>query len=281
VTPQTFELSQNGDQFASAAREHDDGPRFFSNFGPDDDVALLQGLRVLDLGCGYGGRTVWYAERGPEHVVGIEISERMVDRCAAFARSRGVDNVTFQVGFAENLEWEDASFDAVLSYDVLEHVEDPAKALREIWRVLRPGATAWLVFPTYLGARSSHLDYLTQVPFLHRVFDPDAIIDVVNEFLVADPERYGVKPQPAPRVTATGRRALPTLNGMSRRQAETWIRAAGLEVIWSDAAPLFTENAPLPLARPLSGAMGRLAGTGRLPEILIGHLAFKVVRGAA
>jgi SAM-dependent methyltransferase len=281
VTPQTFELAAGDGGLASAEREHADGPRFFAHFPDGDDVHLLRGARVLDLGCGYGGRTVWYAEHGaPREITGIEISEPMVERCRAFAARRAAEQVRFDVGFAERLEFPDAAFDAVLSYDVLEHVEDPAQALREIARVLTPGGTAWLVFPTYLGARSSHLDYLTQVPFLHRVFDPDTLIDVVNEFLRADPERYGVKAQPAPRLTVVGRRALPTLNGMSRRDALSFLAAAGLEIEWQRTEPLFRPTARVPLAGPLSRGMARLADRDRLPEVLISHLAFRVRRFA-
>jgi SAM-dependent methyltransferase len=202
----------------------------------------------------------------------------MVDRCRAFSDSRGVSNVTFEVGVAEELNFDEGSFDAVISYDVLEHVDDPARAFTEIGRVLRPGGCAWLVFPTYLGARSAHLDYLTQVPLLHRVFAPETIIPVVNRFLAADPARYGVRPQPPPRVTAVGRRALPTLNGMSLDDAKSWLRRAGLATSWARIEPLFRPDAPLPLAGPLSRAMARAGEAGHLPEVLVWHLACKVHR---
>src|SRR4051794_13022231 len=152
VTPQTFELASGdgGDSLASGEREHADGERFFGHFPAADPDATLRGRAVLDLGCGYGGRTVWYAERyAPNRISGIEISPMMVDRCRAFAERRGADSVSFDVGFAERLEFDDDSFDVVLSYDVLEHVQDPARALEEIARVLRPGGQAFLVFPTY------------------------------------------------------------------------------------------------------------------------------------
>jgi SAM-dependent methyltransferase len=277
VTPQTFELSAADESLASGMREYSDGDGLFEHFPGLDPRAALAGRAVLDLGCGYGGRTVWYAERyAPQRIIGIEILPAMVERCRAFAERRAQAGVSFEVGFAERLEFADDSFDSVLSYDVLEHVQDPARALEEIARVLRPGGEGLFVFPTYLGARASHLDYVTRLPLLHRVFDPDSTIRAVNELLAAHPGRYGVPAQPPAAVTPVGRRALPTLNGMSRREAEAFIERAGLEVAWSRTAPFITENAPLPLAGALTRGMERLARAGHLPDVLIGHLAFRL-----
>ena len=255
VTPQTFELSSGPDRLSSAQREYDDGPRFFANFDDAADDRRLAGRKVLDLGCGYGGRTVYYAERcAAAHVTGIEISAEVVDRCRRFAKARDVENVGFEVAFAEELPFSDSSFEAVVSYDVLEHVADPVKAISEISRVLEPGGDAWLVFPTYLGARASHLDYLTQIPALHRLFDPDTIIGVVNEFLAADRDRLGVAPQPFPQVGALGRRALPLVNGMSRSEAELILAAVDLHFDLC-AAPILTPRAGLLGAAQVHGVL--------------------------
>jgi SAM-dependent methyltransferase len=180
--------------------------------------------------------------------------------------------VTFQVAFAEALPFGDASFDLVLSYDVFEHVDDPVRAFRELRRVLRPGGHAWLVFPTYLGMRASHLDYLTQIPALHRIFDPHTLVDVINEFLTADPA-LGVDPQPRPVVGPLGRRALPALNGMSHREATALIERCGFRVHRAEARAFVTPAAPPPLgllARPLE----RWGRRHRLPDLLIGGLRF-------
>jgi SAM-dependent methyltransferase len=275
ITPQTSELTLSGEQLASAEREYADGEGFFGHFPGVDARKALRGRRILDLGCGYGGRTVWYAEHcKPACVAGVEITEQVVERCRAFARRRGHDEIDFRQGLGEDLPFEDDAFDVVVSYDVQEHVEDPARTLEQIARVLAPGGDAWMVFPTYLGGRASHLDYLTQVPFLHRVFDPDTILPVVNEFLLREPERYVIRPQPPAHVSPTGRRVLPSLNGSDRAQSLAYMARAGLEVSWSGADPLVTRSAPVPMAGIAEEAMRWLARKDRLPELLIGHLAF-------
>lgn len=272
-TPQTFELTRaDGDGMSSAQREYEDGQRLFAHFEGVFSEAELQGRDILDLGCGYGGRTLYYAERSAgSRVTGVEISEAMVQRCRRFAENHRAETTTFRVAFAEALPFDDCTFDLIISFDVLEHVEDPVRTFHEIARSLRPGGLALLVFPSYLGARAAHLDYLTQVPGLHRIFDPDTIVEVVNEFLLAEPKRYGVKRQPPPRVGSLGRRALPTVNGMSRAEALAIVERTGLETLHSRAEPLLTANAPVPGARLLMAMLEHWARWGRYPELLIGH----------
>ena len=273
VSPQTFELTDASDSLASGEREYGDGPQFFSQFPTWLTGNALRGQTVLDLGCGYGGRTVYYAtEHAAEHVSGIEISEAMIDRCQRFARRKAVENVSFSVGFGEALTFPDDHFEAVVSYDVMEHVSDPSAVLGEIRRVLRPGGRAWLAFPTYLGARASHLDYLTQIPMLHRLFDPDMLVEVVNQFLSAEPDRYGVNPQPRPRTSPLGRRALPTLNGLSHREAMALVRRWGLKVISAETCPIVTPNARMPGAQAIIGLTALAERLGCRPEFLIGQI---------
>lgn len=272
VTPQTFELSHEDTGFASGQREYEDGDRFFGYFEGELRPMDLAGLEVFDLGSGYGGRTVHYAEQGAARVTGIEISERVVERSAGFAASRGVENVRFVHAFAEDLPFADASFDLVISYDVFEHVQDPVRAFRELRRVMRPGAHAWLVFPTFLGARASHLDYLTQVPALHRVFDPEVAIEVVNGFLADKPE-LGVVAQPRPAVGPLGRRALPSVNGMDRAEARALIERTGFVVHRADAGPFITRAAPGPL-RHCAAPLEAWAARHPMPDLLVGYLGF-------
>lgn len=279
VTPQTFELSTPGAALASGRREYEDGPSFFAHFHGRLTLEDLRGRDVLDLGCGYGGRTAYYAREGQvREIHGIDISEQMVHRCALLARELGVPRARFETGRAEALPYGDASFDLVLSYDVLEHVEDPATSLLEIARVLRPGGAAWLVFPSYLGALSSHLDYLTRIPALHRVFDPLTIIEVVNEFLAAEPERLGVALQPPPRMTPVGREALPSLNGMCAREATQYVHRSGLVIAHQFVAPIAHPLSRHLCLRAISRPLGYVADRRGLPDLLISSLSLGLRR---
>lgn len=92
------------------------------------------GLDVLDAGCGTGITLEWlHRYSAPHDVVGVDVSEHALDFC----RARGHTSVANES--VENLPYDDASFDLVVCNDVIQHLVDDREALREFWRVLRPG----------------------------------------------------------------------------------------------------------------------------------------------
>jgi SAM-dependent methyltransferase len=173
---------------------------------------------VLDFGCGYGGRTVGYATAyGASRVVGVEPFAHVIEKCRAFAESRGVKNCDFIVNSQQAIPLPDSSIDVVVSYDVFEHVTDPAAMLSELRRILVPGGRAYIVFTPFYGAFSHHLNYITQLPGLHWVFDPRTLVGAVNsELRNGGRERFGTVPQPEPQMAfGGGRRSLPWINGVT------------------------------------------------------------------
>ncbi len=99
------------------------------------------GERVLELACGAGGVGLAAAERvGPEgEVVLSDVVAEMTSIAAARAESRGLTNVRTCVLDLEQIEQPDGSYDVVLCREGLMFAPDPARAAREIRRVLRPG----------------------------------------------------------------------------------------------------------------------------------------------
>jgi SAM-dependent methyltransferase len=103
-----------------------------------------RGQRVLDFGCGSGYGSAEIAETAAR-VVGVDVS----DDAIVYAREHFVrDNLAFQCIDPEGaLPFADGSFDTVLSFQVIEHVPDPARYLSEIRRVLVPGGRLVLATP--------------------------------------------------------------------------------------------------------------------------------------
>ena len=101
--------------------------------------------RVLDFGCGAGRMTIDLAQYS-EHVVGVDISSEMVERARCIHRDPRVEFVTYD---GQTLPFPDESFDAALTVVVLQLYRDEPARFRsiagEIARVLRPGASAWLI----------------------------------------------------------------------------------------------------------------------------------------
>jgi ubiquinone/menaquinone biosynthesis C-methylase UbiE len=128
---------------------------------------LRPGIRVLDVGCGPGTITVDLAARvAPGEVIGIDPATDALDAAREAADEAGVANVAFGTGDVYALEYDDASFDLVHAHQVLQHLADPVRALREMRRVCAPAGT--------VGARDSDYRAMTwhpAVPELDRWLD--------------------------------------------------------------------------------------------------------------
>lgn len=90
---------------------------------------------ILDVGCGAGFLSNELALAGHK-VTGIDLSETSLEVASRYDQTK---TVTYKVANAYELPFPDASFDVVCAMDFLEHVEDPAKVIKEFSRVLKPG----------------------------------------------------------------------------------------------------------------------------------------------
>ena len=107
---------------------------------------LKPGMNVLDCGCGPGTLTLGLAQAvDPGQATGIDIEPGMVDRANALANEGGIKNVEFRVDDITDLSFPNDCFDLVFVSAVLEHLPDPVVALKEIRRVLKPGAATVII----------------------------------------------------------------------------------------------------------------------------------------
>lgn len=115
-----------------------------SNLSCGSNLDLLnieKGENILDLGCGRGNETIQAAIlTGIEgKAVGIDITQAMIDAAHANAESIGISNAWFIKGDIENIPFDEAVFDAVISNCVINHVKGKNKVYSEILRVLKRG----------------------------------------------------------------------------------------------------------------------------------------------
>ena len=98
-------------------------------------------MRLLDFGCGPGTITVDLGEvLSPDgSVVGIDFSEEVIAQARANAEKSDSANVTFDTRSIYETGYPDAEFDVAFAHQVLQHLSDPAAALTEAKRVLKPG----------------------------------------------------------------------------------------------------------------------------------------------
>ncbi len=145
--------------------------------------------RILDLGCGIGGSSLYLAEKLGAQVTGISLSPVQIKRARERALNRGLANqVTFEVANALEMPFADQSFDWVWSLESGEHMPDKTKFLQECYRVLKPGGrlilATWCHRPTTSWAgplttdEKQHLQAIYQVyclPFVLSLPDYEAI----------------------------------------------------------------------------------------------------------
>ena len=120
---------------------------------------VSKGARVLDLGCGYGFSSYLLSQNG-YRVVGVDLSAQLIQR--AIDKYGNFPNVCFRAGDAESLEFNDAEFDAVVSWALLEHIVDVPKAIDEMLRVVKKHGRI-LIFAANIISPMTPLDNLKRL----------------------------------------------------------------------------------------------------------------------
>ena len=128
---------------------------------------LAASRRVLDAACGEGYGTALLAAAGAREAVGVDIDEHTVEHAAArYPAAR------FSVGDVTTLPFEDGSFDLVASFETIEHVRQPEKALDELRRVLADDGLLLISTPNkhrYLVENEFHEHEFTHEEFLEML----------------------------------------------------------------------------------------------------------------
>jgi SAM-dependent methyltransferase len=136
---------------------------------------------VLDYGCGWGGETLWLAER-VRSAVGFDVEATSIADANRALASMGVPNCRFVCDGNGLIPLGEATVDAVFSTDTFEHVMDLDRAFGEIARVLRPGGRLITRFgPLFHSPFGYHLRWACQVPWAHVIFGLAPIVQLRNE----------------------------------------------------------------------------------------------------
>lgn len=146
----------------------------------------LQGDRMLDVGCGDGTFTIPLGEKFRE-IYGIDLQESNIEafRCKLASGSKYKPLLQS----ATRIDFPDAHFDSIVTIETFEHIDDPAKAAEECWRVLKPGGELLITVPNrwfpcenhggiVLGRHFGRLPLITYIPPIHNAVSDARVFTV-------------------------------------------------------------------------------------------------------
>lgn len=99
-------------------------------------LPAMHGLKVLDLGCGFGWFCRWARQNGAARVVGIDVSEKMLARAKASSQD---PEITYTRADLETVDLTPGAFDVVYSSLALHYVQDLDRLVAQVYRSLAPG----------------------------------------------------------------------------------------------------------------------------------------------
>jgi SAM-dependent methyltransferase len=162
--------------------QYDSSARLFGKY-PEFDI---RDKRVLEIGCGTGGRTAFLASTGARHVVGIDINadEIMTARELCPVLYPAIKNRADYLVSLEHSSLDLGGFDVVLLVDCMEHVVSPPQMMRLAYTYTRPGGRFYFSSVGWYHYLGSHMDL---IPFVNAFFSDETIINV-NRWKLSRPD---------------------------------------------------------------------------------------------
>jgi 2-polyprenyl-3-methyl-5-hydroxy-6-metoxy-1,4-benzoquinol methylase len=205
----------------------------------------LTGKRVLDFGCFTGGRGVrWAEEYGVARLYGCDINPVYIEAASEFAASHLVACDYRVINDDGTLPWGDGEVDTVVTYDVLEHVDDVARSLREMLRVLKPAGYLFAVFPQFHQPFESHLNFVSRTPAVQWVIPARALTRAYRAILDRRGDSAWYRPG-APKAWEK----LPTLNGITEGRFMRLLQEMPADLVHTTRDPVLTHGKSFPAVR--------------------------------
>lgn len=98
----------------------------------------LQGKKMLDLGCGYGWHCKFAAEKGAAQILGIDMSEKMIETAR---KKNSAEQIEYRICGIEDYEYPENTWDCVISNLALHYIEDISQVFRKVHKTLKKNGT--------------------------------------------------------------------------------------------------------------------------------------------
>ena len=140
-------------------------------------TGLVKDLLVLDAGCGYGIGTSYIGNQSSREIIGVDIDGEAV----LYAKQNfSQHNATFLPMDATAMAFRPAAFDAVISFEVIEHLNDARSYVSEIHRILKPKGFLVISSPNKHRTKLLHKDGTPANPHHVREFFPDEMASLLS-----------------------------------------------------------------------------------------------------
>ena len=226
ITPHLYQ----GDNLSKVLYEYDNAI-FLDFLKIKLGSAFLDNKDVLDVGCGWGGKDIYYCEHTKlKTITGFDLPG-MFDPAATlkFASTKNINNCFFTTAYAESIPFKNNRFDIIIMEDVLEHVKDPERVLQECFRVLKQDGKLIVKFPSFKGMLSHHLDRAINLPALHYILPMKIWAQGLNYLLLVP--KYKLSYEPFDEVISTPycKSITHNLNGLDLKHFKDIITKTGFK----------------------------------------------------
>ena len=176
---------QNAGQKTYAQWQYEKGEdtiRFYLDYTTAKD--MFQDKKVLDIGCGAAGKTLYYASLGAKEVIGLDVVPHYQEEAEQLAKEKNLqDRFKFVLGDGAALPMADNTFDTIIMNDAMEHVDNPEAVLEECYRVLKPNGKLYINFPPYHHPYGAHLSDAMGLPWIHLFFKEETLLETYKELV--------------------------------------------------------------------------------------------------
>jgi SAM-dependent methyltransferase len=209
---------------------------------------------VLDMGCGAGGKSLYYASLGAKRVAGVDVVASYKAEARALAKTLGLeDKFEFYHADAFKLPFEDGAFDTIMMNDFMEHTDAPEAALKEALRNLNARGRIYINFPPYFHPFGAHVSDAVNIPWAHMFFTEKKLIKEYKArvSLLADgQDRINFRISK----DAAGREYFSYINKMTLKRFDRIRKNLSLPVVYYEEIPLrgfLTPLAKFPITREM------------------------------
>jgi len=142
---------------------------------------------ILDYGCGNGGRTIFYEKYYSSNVIGIDIDETAINIATMMKETLYSGAKIKFLKSSGNIPLGNNSIDLIFMNDVMEHVNDPVKALKDCYDALKNGGFLCINFNSYWSPAGHHLNDWIPIPWAHLFFSEKTLIAVLKKLSMEEP----------------------------------------------------------------------------------------------